>query len=290
MSHWNSQKSLWRVKEQLAYFLLAAVKQIVFTDLDGTLLDSVTYSYEKSLVGIKRLKQNGIPIIFCSAKTRAEQEVYRRKMEVFHPFIVENGGAIFIPQGYFPFSFEAKKDVDGLLVIELGSPYKEIRRLLNNIKREGNFHFTGFGDMSAEEVARETGLDIESAKLAKQREYDETVKFDVAHEVNETLEKIKQAGLNWAYGGRFCDVMGDNDKGKAATIISNLYRKLWGEIETIGLGDSLNDLPMLSVVDMPILVQKSDYTWENINLPHLRKVQGIGPEGWNRAVEEIFGG
>ena len=70
--------------------------------------------------------------------------------------------------------------------------------------------------------------------------------------------------------------------------VCNLYRKMWSEIKTIGLGDSLNDLPMLSVVDIPILVQKNDYTWENINLPHLRKAQGVGPEGWSSAIKEIF--
>ena len=266
------------------------MKQIVFTDLDGTLLDSVTYSYEKSLAGIKQLKQNGIPIIFCSAKTRAEQEVYRRKLEVFHPFIVENGGAVFIPQDYFSFSFEHHKVVDSLLVIELGSPYKEIRQSLINIRKKGDFHFRGFGDMSAEEVARDSGLDIESARLAKQREYDETVKFDVAREVDKALAKIEQAGLNWAHGGRFYNVMGNSDKGKAVAIVSDFYRKLCDEMETIGLGDSDNDLPMLSMVDIPILVQKAEHTWENIDLPRLRKVQGVGPEGWSRAIEEIVTG
>jgi len=38
------------------------MKQIVFTDLDGTLLDPVTYSYEKSHDGISRLKESCIPI------------------------------------------------------------------------------------------------------------------------------------------------------------------------------------------------------------------------------------
>jgi len=272
------------------------MKQIIFTDLDGTLLDSATYSYEKSLTGINRLKRKGIPIIFCSAKTRAEQEVYRRELGVFHPFIVENGGAIFIPQGYFPFSFDYHKVIDELLIIELGIPYSEVRKLLVKIKEEGEFYFRCFGDMSAEEVAEESGMDIESAKLAKQREYDETVviasEAKQSHitpgEVDRFLEKIKQVGLNYAHGGRFYDVMGDNDKGKAVKIVSELYRKLWGEIETIGLGDSLNDLPMLSTVDIPILVQKRDYTWENISLPRLRKVPGIGPEGWSSIIEEIF--
>lgn len=274
------------------------MRQIVFTDLDGTLLDLVTYSYEKSLAGINRLKEIGVPLIFCSAKTRAEQEVYRRKLEIFHPFIVENGGAIFIPRGYFPFSFEYHKSVNELLVIELGTSYKKVRQLLSKVREESGFRFRGFGDMSDEEVAEETGLDIDSAKLAKQREYDETVVIEseakqshiTSGEIDEFLQKIRQAGLNWTHGGRFYGVMGDNDKGKAVNIVTGLYHEMWGEIETIGLGDSLNDLPMLSTVDIPILVQKKDSGWENIELPNLRKVQGIGPEGWSRAIKEIFGG
>jgi predicted mannosyl-3-phosphoglycerate phosphatase (HAD superfamily) len=78
---------------------------VVFTDLDGTLLDSETYSYEKSLAMINRLKESGTPLIFCSAKTIVEQEVYRNELGLFHPFIVENGSTIFTPQAYFPFPF-----------------------------------------------------------------------------------------------------------------------------------------------------------------------------------------
>jgi mannosyl-3-phosphoglycerate phosphatase len=272
------------------------MRQVVFTDLDGTLLALVTYSYEKSLAGINRLKEIGVPLIFCSAKTRAEQEVYRHKLGIFHPFIVENGGAIFIPRGYFPFLFEYHKSVNELLVIELGTSYKKVRQLLAKVRKESGFHFRGFGDMSDEEVAEETGLDIDSAKLAKQREYDETLVIAsgakqshiTSGEIDKFLQKIKQAGLNWTHGGRFYDVMGDNDKGKAVKIVTGLYREMWGEIETIGLGDSLNDLPMLSAVDIPVLVQKKDSSWESIDLPRLRRIQGIGPEGWSRAIEEII--
>ena len=52
----------------------------------------------------------------------------------------------------------------------------------------------------------------------------------------------------------------------------------------------INDLPMLSLVDIPISMQKRDYSWEETNLPRLRKIQGVGPEGWSRAIVEIFGG
>jgi len=264
---------------------------IVFTDLDGTLLDARTYSYAKSLAAINRLKDNGIPIIFCSAKTRAEQEIYRSELGLFHPFVVENGGAIFIPQGYFPFPFDYHKTVDDLLAIELGIPYKRVRELLATIDKENDFAFKGFADMSATEVAEITGLNLEFAKLARQREYDEPVKLDASGEkgTSEFLAKLEEANLNWSHGGRLYHVMGGGGKGKAVEILSGLYRRIWGEIRTIGLGNGLNDSPMFSQVDIPILVQKKDRSWENINLPRLRKVRGVGPEGWSKAIAEVFG-
>jgi mannosyl-3-phosphoglycerate phosphatase len=269
---------------------LSAVKQLIFTDLDGTLLDSRTYSYEKSLAAVSRLKEIGIPIIFCSAKTSAEQEVYRHELGLFHPFVVENGGAIFVPRAYFPFPFDYHRTVDDLLTIELAIPRSRVRKLLDRIGSENNFRFKGLGDMSAGEVAAITGLNLEFAGLAQQREYDEPVQFDPSgKDVSEFLTKLGEAGLDWSYGGRLYHVMGGGGKGKAVEILGGLYGKMWGEIRTVGLGNGLNDLPMLSQVDIPILVQKRDHSWEDIDLPRLRKVQGVGPEGWSEAIVEIFG-
>jgi mannosyl-3-phosphoglycerate phosphatase len=64
---------------------------------------------------------------------------------------------------------------------------------------------------------------------------------------------------------------------------------MWGKIETVGLGNGLNDLPLLQQVDIPMLVQKRDHSWEDMDLPRLRRVQGVGPEGWSRAIAELFG-
>jgi hypothetical protein len=45
---------------------------------------------------------------------------------------------------------------------------------------------------------------------------------------------------------------------------------------------------MLLAVDIPVLVQGPGGDWEEMGIPHLRRVEGIGPEGWARAVEEII--
>jgi mannosyl-3-phosphoglycerate phosphatase len=262
---------------------------VIFTDLDGTLLDRVTYSYDKALPSAKHLLQHEIPVIFCSSKTRAEQEVYRRELGFFHPFIVENGGAIFIPEGYFPFKFDYNKTEYGYQIIELGVAYGEIRRIIEQIRSDVKVNFRGFGDMTDQEVAADTGLDLEAARRAKERGYAETIKLEgTPDEIDRTLDVIKETGLNCVFGGRYYSIMGDNDKGRATKILINLFRRKLENLKTVGVGDSPNDLPMLLAVDIPVLVQGPEGGWEEVNIPRLRRVEGIGPEGWARAVEEII--
>ncbi len=78
--------------------------------------------------------------------------------------------------------------------------------------------------------------------------------------------------------------MGSNDKGKAVEILVGLFRRQRGEVRTVGIGDTLNDVPMLKAVDLPLLVQKPDGAWEEVDVPHLVRVQGIGPDGWTAAI------
>lgn len=266
------------------------MKLVVFTDLDGTLLDS-NYSYEHSLKAVNRLKEKKIPIIFCSSKTKAEQEVYRGGLGINDPFIVENGGAIFIPKDYFPFPSEHLKvaqrslKVEGeFLVTELGTTYRNIRHAIEVIQTETRIQFKGFGDMSVREVAEVTGLNLEFAKRAKMRQYSETIVLMGIKDPEAVLKRVKEIGLNWAYGGRHCTIMGENDKGKAVEILIKMYKRIWKDLKTVGIGDALNDLPMLSKVDMPFVVQKSEGLWEDMELSHLRRVDGVGPFGWSKAI------
>lgn len=264
-------------------------KKVVFTDLDGTLLHPLTYSYIQALDAIRLLQVKGIPIIFCSAKTRSEQEVYREELGIKDPFIVENGGAIFIHKDYFRFSFSYDKVIQDYLVIELGIPYQEVRQRLEGVVRESDCYIRGFGDMSVEEVAKETGLNLKFAELAKQREYGETIMIEGSRKgVELALNRLKKAGLNYTFGGRFYEIMGGNDKGKAVKILLELFKLNFGQIVTIGIGDNENDLPMLAVVDLPRLVQRQDKRWRKLKLRNIRLVKGVGPEGWSKAVRELI--
>src|SRR5690554_5601326 len=60
---------------------------IVFTDLDGTLLDHDSYSWRAAKPAMARLGANGIPLIFNSSKTAAEISELQSRMGLRGPFI-----------------------------------------------------------------------------------------------------------------------------------------------------------------------------------------------------------
>lgn len=262
---------------------------IVFTDLDGTLLDE-KYSYEAAKPAINVLLCSKIPIVFCSSKTRAEIEVYCNEIGITDPFISENGAAIFIPSSYFNFSYEYTKQRLPYNIIELGIEYSTLREKFKKIMRITGYKIIGFGDMTEEEIAKDCGLDLKSAGLSKKRDYDEVFRI-VEGKESEILRLIKEEGLNYTKGGIYYHIMGDNDKGRAVRILAELYKKEYKDkdVKTLGLGDSLNDLPMLKAVDIPVLVKKANGRHDmNIKIKNIIKVDGVGPEGWKKAIEELI--
>ena len=74
---------------------------LVFTDLDGTLLDHHSYSWAPASQALSRIAKRDIPLILSSSKTRGEILKLRRQLHNRHPFIVENGSAVYVPAGYF---------------------------------------------------------------------------------------------------------------------------------------------------------------------------------------------
>jgi mannosyl-3-phosphoglycerate phosphatase len=264
-------------------------KTIIFTDLDGTLLDYGDYSSSRVNPLVSKLNELGVLIVFCSSKTRLEQEVYRRRLGIATPFIVENGGAIYINQKYFSFPYEYHRKDQGYYVIELGMPYIKIRQRIIEIRNRDKLSFRGFGDMDIDEIANLTGLDMESAGMAQKREYTETLNLTGSErEIKHTLSKIEEGGLEWIKGTRFYSISYGSNKGKATRIVIKLFRRKLGSINTIGVGDSFNDKPMLAEVDTAVLVQKPGDYWEGIELPNIYKVEGVGPNGWVKAVQRLI--
>lgn len=261
------------------------MKTIIFTDLDGTLLDS-RYSFAPASLALKRIKAEGIPLVLATSKSRSETELIRDMLSNSDPFIAENGGGIFIPVSYFPFPVKGEES-NGFRVLRLGAAYEELRAALDGIRKRSGRQIRGFGDMTVEEVAGLTGLTPAEARLAKIREFDEPFIMEGGSR-EEARRLVEESGYLFT-SGRFFHITGHSDKGKAIEILSTFYRSVYGKIATVGVGNSANDIPMLKMVDYPVLVMNEDGRYEDVDgLPGLIKAHGIGPEGWGRALPGVL--
>lgn len=267
------------------------MKLVIFTDLDGTLLDD-SYSFAPALPALEILRMKGIPWVICSSKTRPEIEYYRTRLSNTDPYTVENGGAVYIPKGYFYHmgtGLGYASSTSEYVVINLGERYECLRKELLRLRVKG-FSVKGFGDMTAKEVSRFTGLNHREAELAKQREFDEPFVFEGSEkEFKSLVDLVRQDGFFCLEGGALHHLAGANDKGKAISVLIDLYRRKFRKIVTVALGDGPNDIPMLQTVDYPVVVQKTDGSIDaRMKGFGFAESDAPGPIGWNEAVLQVI--
>ena len=269
------------------------MRLVIVTDLDGTLLDPVTYAIGPAVGALRRVMDLGVPLVLSSSKTRAEIEAIRSRIGIGGPFVVENGGAIVAPAGYFVRPVPGAVIGDERFVLELGRPYTEVVDILKNVAVAEGVTVVGFSDMTVREVAVDCGLSLLDAQLAKLRQYDEPFKLlgaDLGAR-SRFLKALRRHGVRVVSGGRYDHATGDADKGQAVSALRTLFAERDGRVTLIGLGDGLNDMSMLRAVDRPVIV-KNDMSGATARLarkvPTAMVTQASGPAGWAEAVTTLL--
>lgn len=262
-----------------------ASMMVVFTDLDGTLLDHHTYSFEPALVALQRLRELDVPVVFVTSKTFPEVEFWRRELNNHSPFVVENGAAVFAPKGHPTLPQAVTGPHEEYEMVEFGVSYGELTGALKDAARDSGCRVQGFADMSAGEVSRSCQISLEQATLAKARRYDEAFRL-IEGDVEALQRAIERRGMRLTRGGRFFHVTGQNDKAGAVFLLIRAYRRL-GSVETIGIGDGPNDIGFLHLVDHAVLLDSPLFDEVRNRVPYARTAAS-GPEGWNEAILELL--
>lgn len=265
---------------------------LIFTDLDGTLLNHEDYSFNEALPALERIRDAGIPLVLTTSKTRRETEHLQKELGVDDPFIVENGAAIYFPTKYTEFlleDFRQEAPFRVMQVIQLGISYDRIRSFIDEIR--DRFKIRGFGDMSAHEVSEITGLSAGRSEFAMAREYTEPFIMDHDQDIHALQELAMDRGIKITKGGRFHHMIGIyQDKGEAVKIVRNIFNHKKGKKHlSIGIGDSINDIPMLKNVDVPVLMPhplKGHHI--DISFPGLVKAREPGSKGWNEVIGRLL--
>ncbi|MCD6502696.1 MAG: HAD-IIB family hydrolase [Euryarchaeota archaeon] len=231
------------------------MKIVLITDLDGTLLDE-TYDYKPIEKFINKLKSYGVDIVFSSSKTFLEQEYYRKALGINDPFVVEMGGAIYIPKEYFSHIFPRTNSSEKYHIIEYGLRIEILNKILEDVEKVYGLKLKRFTKMPSEEISKVTGLPLEMAEWAKKRQYSEVIVrgFPEEEDLREILRKYFH--LNVFLSKRLLTIIGNTDKGIALRILENLYYEEYGSVEMIAAGDGEADIPMLLAADLGIYVSK----------------------------------
>ena len=198
---------------------------LVFSDLDGTLLDHHSYSFTPALPMLAKLHSAHIPVIPNTSKTFAELTEIRQEIGLDTPFIVENGAAIYIPVDYFMTQPKDTTLRNGFWVKELTQATAHWLSLIDRLKPQFSDQFTYFSNMSTKQITAATGLSMRQASLASKREYGEPILWLGSESTKaEFVQAIEELGATTLQGGRFLHLSGPCDKGQALTWLTHQFQ------------------------------------------------------------------
>ncbi len=261
---------------------------VVYTDLDGTLLDHHSYSHAAARPALALLREHDVPVVLASSKTFPELADLARELALEYPVIGENGAFVAWPAS-FPLTADFDQAHEGYRFRYFGRSYDGILSVLRLLRRNPGMAFSGFSDWSIDELMARTGLERAAAERATQREASEPILWEGSEQSLALFRRVLEGyGLTLVKGGRFFHVMGQTSKRDAMRWLhANIEQMRGRDLQMVALGDGPNDVDMLEAADIAVVVANPD---SDPIAPQARRVLQTtltGPAGWNEAILQI---
>ena len=170
-------------------------------------VDALIPSRGTSLQGLDeftaRLDHEGIPAVWLTSRSRLQFDDARRKHGHTHPFIAEDGCAVYLPEDYFhlrPASDASRTNKAASLrlgrftCIPVAELLPAAAEALQTLSRDTGVSVVTLRSLSPRELVQNTGLPQGEAELARQRDFDDI--FFFAGTSDEEVAKFLSEGRN----------------------------------------------------------------------------------------------
>ncbi len=256
-------------------------KILIFTDLDGSLLDRETFKFDKIKNYIIHLLSEGIFIIPNSSKTEKEIISFNRELGFELPYISENGSAIIglnLLNKNFPNKIILSREKDDLIKIFNTRVPESLKNKCKLVLK-----------MDKKKQNSILGLSGTSLKNATNRNYTIPFLFEGSKIEKGKLSKIlKSHSLTLQEGGRVINLCDNVNKVKSMNKVVRIYKKIETNTKVIAVGDNYNDLDMLKNSDLPCLVFNDKFRLDQININNLLVSNKPSPEGWADVIKKAL--
>ena len=257
------------------------LKTLIFTDLDGSLLDRDTFKFDEIKDYLKKLLSKGIFIIPNTSKTEKEILEFNNELGSNLPYISENGAAINgldLLNSNLPKELILSRDKNNLINI-----FK--KSVPENLQNKCKW----LSEMDKKKQSLIFGLEDDKLKMALDRKYTIPFLFEGnKSERNELSKIVKNKGLALQEGGRVINLTDKVNKAKALQVFVRFFKKNNKNVKTIAVGDNYNDLDMLKTSEFPCLVFNDKFTLDEIPIKNLITTNKPSPEGWADVIKKAL--
>lgn len=258
---------------------LEATQLIIFTDLDGCLLNKHDYDWSPAARVLNTLRDRKIPVVMNSSKTVAEMRQLATELGLSDAtFVSENGSVI-------RWGVEVNPQAGEIEIV--AASHAQILRVLADLK--SRFRFRSFADLGLSGLVDTTQLSEEKATLAMQRQGTEPLLWDDTDDERSVFEQLlSDQQLSLTKGGRFWHVAGQTSKGIAMRMVADRFAGSVGKTTVAAIGDSPIDQSMLDMADVPIGISTPSGLGVTVDPARGIVARSQGSAGWAEAVTELL--
>jgi len=248
------------------------------------------------------LDHAGIPAVWLTSRSRLQVDDPRRKHAHAHPFIAEDGCAVYLPEDYFHLRPESDASrtkkaatlrLGRFTCIPVAEALPAAAEALQTLSQDTGVPVVTLLSLSPRELVRNTGLPQREAELARQRDFDDIFFFAGAsdEEIGRFLTEGPNRNLQFRQHGILWSAAIGPSVQRCIRELTKLYdRALRYHALTLGIATPDLAAGLFPFCERTILLtdhKSEEASQDLLGTPHTRRLPLHAPDVWEHLLSAI---